>query len=215
MAAGLRNQAALIGDIVGSRSHPNQDAMIQALTRALDWANDRTTARQKLEVTVGDEFQGAYASLGDALDAGLFVRLRLGRRFDLRVGIGWGKISAYDPKRAPMAQSGSAWWAAREAIDRTAELVKKHKWPRGLRTLLGGEHASIGALNAFVICRDALLDQMDDEDFRITLALFEGESQEAVASALSVSQPTVAYRQREKGAASVYRAHQALRDLAR
>ncbi len=209
-----RQYAVVLADVVGSRSYTDQTALIGALTEALTWSNARASAVQPLEVTVGDEFQGAYESVGEALNAALFTTLWLAGRYDLRFGIGWGEITSFDPDRAPMAQSGSAWWSAREAIDRVKETATKRQWPRTVRTLAAGlDEPLVGILNGFLICRDALLGKMDPKDLRITRGLFSGERQADIARELGISQPSVARRQVENGASAVYQAHCAARGL--
>ena len=207
--------AVFVADVIASRSHADQPSLIAALTDALTWVNEQTDPVQPLAMTVGDEFQGAYRDLAGALDAALLTRLKLTTRYDIRIGLGWGEISSYDPERAPMAQSGSAWWAAREAIDRVVEIGKKQQWPRSVRTLVAGAaEPTGGALNAFLLCRDAVLGRMDDKDLRITLGLFLGERQTDIAAELAITQPSVARRQMDNGASAVYQAHRAVKALA-
>jgi len=206
--------AVFVADVVRSRTHQDQAALITALTDTLSWVNQRAPGVQPLAVTVGDEFQGAYGDLASALDAALLTRLNLGTRYDVRFGVGWGEISSFDPERAPMAQSGSAWWAARSAIDRVKEAGSKRHWPRSARTLVAGAGDPLeGAVNAFLLCRDALLGRMDDRDLRITLGLFLGQRQADIAAELEITQPSVARRQMENGASAVYQAHLAARSL--
>ena len=134
--------AVVIGDVVRSRTHENQSELIRVVSTTLQWVNRQVAPVQALEMTVGDEFQGVYESLGVALDAALMVRLRLAGTCDLRFGLGWGEITAYDPDRAPMAQSGPAWWAAREALDDIVTWVRKRQWPNSVRTWLVGREPS-------------------------------------------------------------------------
>jgi len=129
-----KTYAVAIGDIVASRQYKDQTALIKAVIDVLAWVNERIEAVQPLQMTVGDEFQGVYAELGSALDAALLTRLRLAGACDLRFGIGWGEISSFDPERAPMAQSGAAWWSAREAIEQVVAVESKRQWPRTVRT---------------------------------------------------------------------------------
>ena len=89
--------AVFVADVVDSRSHPDQSALIGAVTDTLSWVNEQVEAVQPLAMTVGDEFQGAYDDLGAALDAALLARLKLTTRYDLRFGIGWGEITSFDP----------------------------------------------------------------------------------------------------------------------
>ena len=208
--------AVIVADVVASRSHPDQTKLMAALTVALDWVNHHIEATQPLAMTVGDEFQGAYKDLKAALDAALFVRLKLATQYDIRCGLGWGEISAFDPERAPMAQSGSAWWAAREAIERVIDTSTRRQWPRTLRTLVAGTPEPLGGtLNAFLLCRDAILGSMDEKDFRVTLGLFLGKRQADIADDLGISQPSVARRQMENGANAIYQAHRAAHSLAK
>jgi len=206
--------AVVIGDVVRSRTHEDQRELIRLVATTLEWVNRRVGSAQALEMTVGDEFQGAYGDLGVALDAALLVRLRLAGICDLRFGLGWGEITAFDPDRAPMAQSGSAWWAAREALEEIVTRVRKRQWPNSVRTwLVGAPDPTQRLLNALLMCRDELLAKMDERDARIALGLFLNERQEDVANALGISQPSVARRQVENGANAIYRAHEALRGL--
>lgn len=222
--------AVVIGDIVSSRSFEDQKSLIELAIETLDWVNETLPSVQPLEMTVGDELQGAYSNLGQALEAALYVQLRLKGDMDLRFGLGWGEISQFDPERAPMAQSGSAWWAAREALDSVSELGSKKLWPRTLTTRfrrgdvvaaasdpssadLSGSDPVEQMVNSFLLCRDGLLARMDDRDARITLGLFRDDRQEDIAKELRISQSAVAQRVGDGGAGALFRAHQGLRGL--
>lgn len=208
-----RDYAVMVADVVASRAHRDQAALIRDITAVLDWVNrlEWVNAVQGLEMTVGDEFQGAYDDIGSALDAELLIRLKLALRYDVRFGIGWGQISSFDAARAPMAQSGSAWWAARDALDRVTKAASKQKWPRSARTLFAGAGEPLtGAINAHLFCRDALLARMDEKDYRILLGLLLGERQLDVSRKLNISQSAVARRQMENGPSAIYQAHLAL-----
>src|SRR6478672_7826292 len=100
------SRCVVIGDLVGSRSAPNRRALHRAIERALVSA---------LRITVGDEFQGAYATLGAAIEAALRVRLELLPGADVRVGIGRGPVQLLDAERG--IEDGPGWWAARAAIE--------------------------------------------------------------------------------------------------
>jgi hypothetical protein len=115
-----------------------------------------------------------------------------------------------------MAQSGEAWWNAREALEEVAGSVSRHGWPRGLRTwVVGLEPGAASTLNAFLLCRDELVSAMDGRARRVTLGLMLGQRQQDIAAELGISQPSVAKRQRESGAAAVFRSHELLRQTAR
>jgi len=213
------NYAVLIGDIVSSRTFKNQGALLDLVSVELEWVNERTSPIQPLDMTIGDEFQGVYSDLGQALDAALFVQLRLLGKVELRIGCGWGEISRFDPQSAPMAQSGSAWWVAREALAAVVELGSKKLWPRTLRTRFrrasetGDPNPIEPLVNSFLLCRDDLLASLDAKDGRIALGLFFDERQEDLANELDISQPAVAKRLTEKGLSTLYRAHEGIRGL--
>lgn len=214
-----KNYAVLIGDIVSSRSFQNQDDLLNLVIQTLEWVNERTSPVQPFSMTVGDEFQGAYSDLGQAFDAALYLQLRLLGRVEFRFGCGWGAISRFDPGSAPMAQSGSAWWVAREALEEVVELNSKKLWPRTIRTRFrletseGDRHPMERLVNSFLLCRDALLASLDERDGRIALGLFFDERQDELAKELAISQPAVAKRLTEKGLSTLFRAHRGLQDL--
>lgn len=93
-------------------------------------------AAMPLALTIGDEFQGLYTSLGNALDATLLVQLHArDRDIDVRFGVGWGRVLIYDLRRAPFLQDGPAWWAARDAVDRARAIERQKGVPRRWRTV--------------------------------------------------------------------------------
>jgi hypothetical protein len=203
---------ALVGDVVGSREFPDQARLLTFLQAALERVNAFVAAAQPLRPTVGDEFQGAYASLPLALRAALVLRLELSSdpsldpAPDVRFGLGTGDITVVPGSSSPFAQSGSAWWNARQAFDHVEGHHKSAIWPRSLRTWLRSERRADDVVNSFLICRDELLAGMDARDHRLTLGLFRGETQNDMAKELGISQPAVARRQKEHGVQAIYRA---------
>ena len=208
--------AAVIGDLVGSRLHGDQSALFDSIKKTLEQVNLDIRPVQPLQMTIGDEFQAAYETIADALDACLMIRLRLASTCDVRFGIGWGEITEYDRSLAPMAQSGTAWWNAREALDIVSKNVSLQGWPRGLRTwVIGIEPETDASCNAFLLCRDELLSAMDDRASYVTLGLILGHRQVDIVKKLGISQPSVSKRKQESGAAAILRAHQLLKEAAR
>ena len=175
---------AVIGDLVGSREVPDRAAAHDALVTALTAANDLVAAHQPLEPTVGDEFQGAYAALSDATHAALVVRLHLLPLVDTRAGIGLGEAETFDEARVPRVQDGPAWWAAREALEHLGR-------PRntGLRTWYVGEGAA--EHNAYLTCRDALVDRLSERGHRMLALALAGRTQREIAAAEGVSPSAV------------------------
>ncbi len=204
---------AIIGDVVGSRQATDQRHMLEEIAADLEWVNSRVEPVQALAPTVGDEFQGVYSSLGAALDSTLLLRLR---RFvtepdlptGLRFGIGEGEVVQATVAEPPYGQSGTAWWKAREAIDRIEGNAGRNKWPRSrANRLLWVRYRSRSSGERVPLTRDALLARADRSDARICLGLFLGESQREVADDLGVTQPAVAQRSADKGWHAVWQAH--------
>ena len=209
-----RDYAVVIGDIVGSRTYADQHVLFGNLRGVLERVNTWVESAHPMQMTVGDEFQGAYEKVSTALEAVLLTRLALRGDFGVRFGVAWGAISTYDVEEAPRGQSGEAWWRAREALDHVARVAAKQQWPRTLHTAFAGGSSEFQAtINAFLLCHDELLGKMDEKDLRITLGLFRGERQEDVARELGISQPSVARRQVENGSNAVFRAYEQLRGL--
>ena len=109
---------ALIGDIVESRTHRQRQALHDAFAAAIARANAEVPVPEPAVITVGDEFQGVYPTLGAALQASFVVRAELHPLADVRFGLGRGEVTTLDPVRG--VHDGPAYWAAREAIT-TAE----------------------------------------------------------------------------------------------
>ncbi len=175
---------AVIGDLVGSRDVADRTAVHEALLAALAAANDLVASEQRLEPTVGDEFQGAYAGLADATHALLVVRLRLLPLVDVRAGLGQGEARTIDETRTPRIQDGPAWWAAREALEHLGR-------PRnaGQRTWFSGDDAA--ATNAYLLCRDGLVDRLSERGHRMLLLALGGATQREIAAAEDVSPSAV------------------------
>ena len=175
---------AVIGDLVGSRLVDDRDAVHAALLEALEAANAVVPHEQPLEPTVGDELQGAYASLADATHAVLVVRLRLLPLVDVRAGIGQGEARTIDETRTPRIQDGPAWWAAREALEHLGK-------PRnaGLRTWFSGDAAD--AENAYLLTRDGLVDRLSERGHRMLALALAGHTQREIAELEGVSPSAV------------------------
>ncbi|MCC2594624.1 SatD family protein [Tessaracoccus sp. OS52] len=108
----------LLADLVGSRL-TDRVRTHAAVLRAIEAVNGRVAALDPLRVTVGDELQGVYQSLGAAFTASWLLRTELLGQADLRFGLGGGEVRVVDEVRG--IQDGSAWWLAREAIDWVAK----------------------------------------------------------------------------------------------
>ncbi|GGL22151.1 winged helix-turn-helix transcriptional regulator [Phycicoccus endophyticus] len=204
----------LLGDIVGSRSAPDRRQVHAALTEALAAVERALPSRRGLAVTVGDEFQGAYAALGDALEVALRVRLLLLPDVDVRLGIGRGGASVLDAGRG--VEDGPGWWAAREALEAVEERAG-HAATRLLRTAHRDPAAAPGhveAVNAALLCRDHLVGSLSDRSLRLLRGLMDPDTTQAeLAAREGVSASAVSQRVRADGIGAVLAAQALLREL--
>lgn len=203
----------MIGDVIGSRRHPDRRALATMLTRALDRVNGAIPPLQPLTVTIGDEFQGAYATIGGALAASLRLWASTADEVDLRVGIGWGELIVEDPARSPFGQDGPCWWRAREALDRVRNAERSYRWPPSWRTAAITGTATDGLLEAYLMARDHILGRIDGIDGEIVWGLLDGESQTDVARRLGLDKSSVSRRARTHGLLALVRGLPAAVDL--
>jgi SatD family (SatD) len=203
--------AALIGDVVGSRAVPDRRRLHRTLTEAL--GRVAADAVDAPALTVGDEFQGTYATVGAAIDATLSLRLALAPDVDIRFGIGWGTVTVLDPTAG--IQDGPGWWAAREAIEWTASAQLQPGLARVRTTFRNATDAGpeSSAVNAALICRDHLLGSLDDRSLRLLAGLRDGRSKKELAMAEGISASAVSQRAARAGLDLIVLASQELRDV--
>lgn len=204
--------AVVLGDVVASRQHAERGAVQRDVVRALQEVNDLVPAVQPLEVTIGDEFQGAYRTLSGAVRASLLVRLLLLPSIDTRYGIGSGDVSVFDATRSPISQDGPAWWAAREAIERVHWQQQRSGHERAARTWYIASSAGVDEpaqrlqreqqsfLNAHLLCRDTLVPHDDPRGVALLRGWLTGSTQAELAAELDVSQSAVSQRLARMGA---------------
>jgi hypothetical protein len=203
--------AVLLGDVVASKTHPDRALLQRRVQDALASVNEAVAGVQPLEVTIGDEFQGAYRSLAEAVRASLLVRLALLPEVDTRFGIGSGPVTVFDAARRPISQDGPAWWAAREAIERVHWQQQRSGHERAARTWYvardDGDEAGPTAepdvqrfVNAHLLCRDVLVPRDDARGIALLRGWLRGRTQAELAAELGISQPAVSQRLARTGA---------------
>jgi hypothetical protein len=203
--------ATLIGDVVGSRSAVDRRAVHRDLTRALRAVADGAVDAPAL--TVGDEFQGSYPSVGAAIDAALAIRLALAPAVDVRFGIGWGEVTVLDGDAG--IQDGPGWWAAREAIEWTAETQRQPGFGHVRTAYRSPDPAADGsaAVNAALMCRDFMLGSLDERSIRILRGLVSHRSKKELAAAEGISPSAVSQRAGRDGLDLIVAASQYLSEL--
>lgn len=209
---------AIIADIVGSRTLTNRADAQRIFEAALERASEGLALLQVPYPTVGDEFQAVAYTLEDALLLTLRAQLLLPSQLQLRFGIGAGRIEEFTsgvhrqvPARGRGAESaalqdGSAWWAARAAINRAHD-VQDASNPF-IRTWFMA-HASVESefsshcqtcINAMLSLRDHSILKLSARHRRITASLLLGKTQVEIARAEKLSQQAISDFARGTGA---------------
>lgn len=212
----MPTEATLIGDVIQSRLASGRK-LHAALTEALRVVNERLRPVQRVRSTVGDEFQGSFATVGRALRASLVIRLELLARAgaDSRYGIGYGKVTVYQQREGAVdVQDGPGWWRARDAIERAEQLqespqtgfVRSRFASAKDPTRVQGVDAEV-AVNAFLMTRDALIDAMTDRERRLLLGLLNGVPQAKIGEQEGISQSAVSQALRRSRAHAIAEAH--------
>lgn len=200
--------ATLIGDLVGSRAADDRRQLHRRLDAVLTEVNGLTRPLRPLWVTAGDEFQGTYATVEEAMQASLLVRLRLLPDFDVRHGIGWGMTSVLDAVAG--IEDGPGWWAARAGIER-AERAERSASSRSLRTAYvradaaGGPHP--GLVNAALVLRDDRVSGLSERSLSVLRGLLAHTTQRDIAATLGISASAVSQRARADGLSAIVAAH--------
>lgn len=199
---------AILSDIVGSRALRDREAAQRAIDERIAVVDDEgPAALQPLRATAGDEHQGLYATLDDALTALLLLRLSLPENVDCRFGIGIGEVAALDTVHGEVHE-GPAWWVARDAIDRVHTMQQRAV--RGARTWIVGApgqdevmDAVIDTANAYLLARDHLVSAMGDRERRLAYGRVIGSTQRQLADAEGISQSAVSQALSASGATAL------------
>ncbi len=200
---------AVIVDIVGSRRAPDRRQAQAAVEETFE-ATRRNPEGPRLYATVGDEFQIAYASLADALVSTLMARLALPEHVDFRVGLGEGEIRDVTTRSDGVPiQDGSAWWAAREAIDEAHRREDRGSpYLRSWFVDADGVDERTRLITSHLILRDQLVTRMPPRARRLTAGVLSGTGQEELARSEGISQPAVSQSLHRYGGAALLAAVQ-------
>lgn len=208
----------MIVDIVGSRDLVDRAGAQRAVEDAFARAARRVPLAAPLWATVGDEFQAVAARLADALWTAGVVRLLLPDGVDVRTGIGRGEIRDVAPAGATGApiQDGSAWWAAREAVDE-AHARADGDAPYSRTWYVGPDEdaAAVALVDAQLVLRDRMIDGMTVTQRAYAGASALGRTQAEIAAERGVSQSAVSQSLRRSGGAALVASLRLLQEVAR
>jgi hypothetical protein len=208
----------LIGDLIGSRGSVDRQALHARFEGALDAVNAAFSPPTPMRMQAGDECQGVFASLGDALSATLLVRLALLPEGDIRHGIGRGDVEVLGT--SPRVEDGPGWWAARAAIERV-EQAESRAAMRTLRTAYvedvsataGDRIPDEAAVNACLLLRDELVTGLSERSLSVLRGLLAGQTQRDLAEELGISPSAVSQRVRADGLGTILAAHELMGGL--
>lgn len=209
---------AVLADIVGSRALRDRTGAQRVLDETIARADaDMPLALQRLTPTVGDEQQGVYRTLGDALTSLLMIQLALPDGIAFRFGIGVGEIRSVASVHGELSD-GPGWYAARAAIE-TVHAREQRAVPRARSWIVGAPgqdevmESTIAASNAYLLARDELVGAMSERERRLTYGRLMGASQQDLAAREGISQPSVSKSLRSAGAAALIEGANAVRGV--
>ena len=189
----LSNRVALLGDLVASRTTRRSDVH-ESLLKAINHANDRIPPSDPLRVTVGDEVQGVYSTMGDALAASLILRNELFGTADMRFGVGGGDVRIIDQERG--IQDGNAWWLARDAIDFVEDLAGQPGYG-GVRTAIRDQRSTaLPAADALVRLVDVHVSGLRTGARHSLIGMLEGKDNAGIARSEGISESANSQRVR-------------------
>ena len=204
----------VIGDLVGSRLRSDRAAVHARFEEAIDAVNAAYAPPVPLRIGLGDEFQGIFGTLGEAVAATLRLRLALLPDVDVRQGIGWGRVQVLSEE--PRVEDGPGWWAARAAIE-TVEAYERKAPLRAVRTAYVADDDELGPspalVNAALMTRDQVVTGLSERSMSVLDGLMKGRRQQDIADELGISPSAVSQRVRAEGIGVVLAADELLRDL--
>lgn len=198
----------VIADIVASRRLDDRAAAQRRIAEVVHQVDaDLPVAVQALAATVGDELQGEYARLDDALASLLLVRLTLPDDIDCRFGVGVGEVRPIelDDRTVP---EGPAWWAARTAVE-TVERMQQRAAPFARTWIAASEKEdaamadTVAVAGAYALARDQLVSAMSERTRRLTAGRCLGRSQRELAEREGISQSAVSQALAAAGSAAL------------
>ncbi|MBV9830824.1 MAG: winged helix-turn-helix transcriptional regulator [Marmoricola sp.] len=192
--------ATLIGDLVHSRRSADRAGLHARLTEALAIANAGEGMISPLRITVGDEYQGTFASLPDAVRAAWRLRVRMLPECDVRQGLGWGEVRVL--QEDPPVEDGPGWWVARDAVH-VVELAQERPATAWRRTAYRRVEDAAGPdprwVESMLVLCDQAVGGLSPRSLSVLDGLLEGRTQREIAEQLGITPSAVSQRVRADG----------------
>ncbi len=195
--------ATLIGDLVHSREADDRDDLHERLTNALEVVNQTFAPVTPLRIQLGDEFQGAFATLDEAARAALRIRVALLPDHDVRQGLSWGKVRLLQAE--PRIEDGPGWWAARDAVKAVEQAESRPSTSRrrtAFRTVEPDDRFQPWVESVLVL-RDEIVGGLSARSLSVLRGLLDGRTQREIADELGISPSAVSQRVRADGLGGV------------
>ena len=206
--------ATLIGDLVSSRRSADRTGLHARLSEALTEVNRTCDPISPLRITVGDEYQGTFASPGAAVRAAWRVRVRMLPECDVRQGLGYGEVRVLQEQ--PRVEDGPGWWLARDAVHavEVAQDRPATSWRRtAFRTSATDPRPEAPWVEAVLVLCDRAVGGLSPRSLSVLHGLLEGRSQREMATALGISPSAVSQRVRADGLGAVLAAEELMREV--
>ncbi|MET8523063.1 SatD family protein [Nocardioides sp. NPDC004968] len=210
----MTSVATVIGDLVGSRTKADRAKVHAAFAEAVEEINETWRPVTPLRITVGDEYQGAFETVGAAIQATFRLRIALDPVVGVRHGLSWGatRVLSDDPR----VEDGPGWWSARAAIE-AAENAENRAASRSVRTWYQPAEDAGGpdpaAVNAALVSRDELFSRLDRSSVSVLSGMLSAMPQKAIAAELDITPSAVSQRVRRDGIAVIVRADELLGEV--
>lgn len=203
----------MLADLVASRRAADRPSVHRRVTEVLEQANAHLAPLAPLRITVGDEYQGAFATVGEALRAVTWLRLELAvgePGIDVRHGVAWG--TAQPLQSDPPVEDGPAWWAARDAVEQVEADSRRpgHGTRRTAYRRVDDDGPDPALVEALLLCQDHVLGSLSSRSLRLLRGLLAGRSQAELAETEGVSASAVSQRVRRDGLTSMVEVDAAL-----
>ena len=186
--------AAVIGDIVGSKSLTDRGEVQQKLKSVLAAINEtyRDDIASDFMITLGDEFQGLLKRGGRAMEIVEEIEDRM-YPVSIRFAVGIGEITTDIDPRLPLGADGPAYHNARRAMNELKAAEKKAKSPDAYKMIATqGDNGDTDALlNSVLMLCSVIKRKWSPRQREIILAYLECGDQQRAADKLGIAQSSV------------------------